>query len=74
MAKRKNNQMAFEDFEAKAKEFISLTLNYCEEELGQIRVPYPLPNPPKYQALPAAALSVQQSIKAFLAILQISNE
>ena len=74
MAKRKNNLMAFEDFEAKAKEFIGLTFDYCEEELRHIRVHHSLPNPPKYQALPAAAMSVQQSIKAFLAILQIANE
>ena len=66
--------MAFEDFETKANEFISLTFNYCEDELRQIRVHYSLPDPPKYQALPYAAMSVQQSIKAFLAILQIANE
>lgn len=74
MAKRKNNQMAFEDFEKKANEFISLTFEYCEDQLRLVRRHHSLPRHPKSQVLLYVAMSVQQSIKAFLAILQIPNE
>ena len=74
MAKRTNATLAFEDYEKKANEFIGLTFDYCEEELERIRSHRSLPNPPKYHALASATLSVQQSIKAFLAIMKIPNE
>lgn len=74
MAKRTNKHMAFEEFEKQASKFIGLTFVYCEEELGRIRSHHSLPNPPKYHALASATLSVQESIKAFLAIMKIANE
>ena len=74
MAKRTNTTLAFEDFEEKAAEFISLTFDYCEDELRRLRSHHSLPKHPKRQALPHAAMSVQQSIKAFLAIMKIPNE
>lgn len=74
MAKQTDIRMAFKDFEEQAKESIGLTVDYCEEELRQIRVHHSLPNPPRYQALTSAALSVQQSIKTFLAISRIANK
>ena len=74
MAKRKKKHMVFEDFKKQANEFIGLTFEYCEEELERIRSHRSLPNPPKYQALASATLSVQEGIKAFLAIMKIPNE
>ena len=74
MVKHTDNHMEFKNFEEEANKFISSTFDYCEDELRKIRVHHSLPNPPKYQALPHAAMSVQQSIMAFLAILQIPNE
>lgn len=74
MKKRTNNHMALEDFEAKAKEFIGLTFDYCEDQLHQVRSHHSLPTHPKSQVLPHVAMTVQQSIKAFLAILKIPNE
>lgn len=74
MVKRINKHMAFEEFEKQATEFIGLTFDYCEEELGRIRSHHSRPNPPKYQALASATLSVQESIKAFLAIARIPNK
>lgn len=73
MAKRTNNSVAFEDFEKHANEFIGLTFDYCEEQLRLIPSHYSLPKNPKRQALAFAAMSVQQSIKAFLTILQIET-
>lgn len=74
MAKRTNTTLLLEIFEEKAIEFISLTFDYCEDQLRHIRSHHSLPKHPKSQALPYAALSVQQSIKAFLAIIKIPNE
>lgn len=74
MAKRTNSHMAFEDYEVKANEVISLTFKYCEEQLGRIPSHYSLPDNPKRHALAFAAMSVQQSIKAFLAISQIADD
>jgi len=66
--------MAFEEFEKQANEFIGLTFDYCEEELRRIRPHHSLPNPPKHHALASATLSVQESIKAFMAIMKIPDE
>lgn len=74
MAKRTKNTLAFEDFEKKANEFIGLTFDYCEDQLSEVRSHHSLPKHPKSQVLPHVAMSVQQSIKAFLAILKIPNE
>lgn len=74
MAKQTHNHMVGKDFEEKAGEFISLTLDHCEEELRQSRLRSLPSDRPRSQALAAAALSVQQSIKAFLAVARIENE
>lgn len=74
MAKRTNKHMAFGEFEKQANKFIGLTFVYCEEELERIRSHRSLPNPPKYHALASATLSVQESVKAFLAIMKIAND
>ncbi len=74
MAKRTNTNLAYEDFEEKATEFISLTFDYCEDQLRHLRSHHSLPKHPKSQVLPYVAMSVQQSIKAFLAIMKIPNE
>lgn len=66
MANRTNTTLALEDFEEKATEFISLTFDYCEDQLRHLRRHHTLPKHPKSQVLPHAAMSVQQSIKAFL--------
>lgn len=74
MVKRTENYMAFKDFEVKANEFIGLTFDYCEDHLQQVRSHHSLPKHQKSQVLPYVAMSVQQSIKAFLAIVKIANE
>ncbi len=65
---------SIQDFEKKAQELISLTFAYCEEELRKSRQLHPKLRAPRDTALAAAALSVQQRIKSFLAVLQIENE
>ena len=57
-------------FEEKAREFISLTIAVCEKELAATRAQ---PTPPQ-KALAAAALSVQESVKTFLAVNNISEK
>ena len=74
MAKRTNTTLAYEEFEEKATEFISLTFDYCEDQLRLLRSHHSLPKHPKSQVLPHVAMSVQQSIKAFLTIMKIPNE
>lgn len=74
MAKMTNNHTAFEDYEVKANEVIGLTFDYGEEQLRRIPPHYWLPDNPKRHALAFAAMSVQQSIKAFLAISQIADD
>ena len=74
MVKLTDNHMAFKDFEKQANEFISLTFAYCEGELRQIRLHSRSADQPRRQALPSAALSIQQSIKAFLAISRMKDE
>lgn len=74
MKKRADNHLVIADFEAKANEFIGLTFDYCEEQLRRVRSHHPLPKHPKSQVLPYAAVSVEQSIKDFLAILKMPNE
>ncbi|MBK5142442.1 hypothetical protein I2494_01665 [Budviciaceae bacterium BWR-B9] len=73
MAKQTGNRMAFKDFEEQANDFISLTFDYCEEELRRIPSHDSLPKNLKRQALAFATISVQQSIEAFLAISQIAD-
>lgn len=54
-------------FEQKAREFVSLTLAVCEQELAPGSA---APTPPQ-TALAAAALSVRESVKTFLAVSAI---
>ena len=74
MAKRTDTTLAYEDFEEKATEFIGLTFDYCEDQLRHVRSHHSLPKHPKSQVLPYVAMSVQQSIQAFLAITKMPNE
>jgi hypothetical protein len=74
MAKRTYNHVALEDFETTAQEFISLTLDLCEQELREHRRHYTEAPAPKSNLLPFAALSVRDSIKTFLAIVKIESE
>ena len=74
MAKQKYEHVALEDFEIKAQEFISLTFDLCEQELRILRQQQePSPTPGR-KALQFSALSVQNSIKAFLSIVQIESK
>lgn len=74
MAKQIEHHMALENVEAKADEFINLIFTCSEEELRQSRLAHPKTVRPRDTALAAAALSVQESIKAFLAIARIERE
>ena len=53
----------------KRREFVTLTLAVCEQELAAGRT---APTPPK-KALAAAALSVQESVKPLLAVSAIPD-
>lgn len=74
MTKQIKNHVALAGFENKAQEFISLTFASSEEELRKSRQRYPKSRTSRDAALAAAALAVQGSIKAFLAVVQIGNE
>jgi len=74
MAKQTYDHVALEDFEIKSQEFISLVFDLSEQELSKIRQQHPMPPTPKCKALQFSALSVQNSIKSFLAIVQIKFE
>jgi hypothetical protein len=72
MAKQIHNRVSLADFETKAQELIGLTFDLCEHELREHRRHRTETPAPKRKALQFAALSVQDSIKAFLAIVQIN--
>lgn len=72
MAKHTYGHVELADFEAKAQEFISLTFDLCEQGLREHRLHRAEAPVPRRKALQFAALSVQNSIKVFLAIVQIS--
>ena len=74
MAKHTYDHVEFADFETKAQEFISLTFDLCEQEILEHRLHCAEANAPRRKALQFTALSVQNSIKAFLAIVQIKPE
>lgn len=74
MAKQIHTHVALADLEIKGQEFIGLSFVYCEEQLRQRRQPYPYPVQQEDAALAAACLSMQESIKAFLAIARIERE
>lgn len=59
-------------FEQKAREFVTLTLAVCEQELAAGRTAL-TPPPLQKSALAAAALSVQESVKTFLAVSAIPD-
>ena len=56
-------------FEEKAREVVSLAFAVCEDELSTGKS---APTPPQ-KALAAAALSVRESVKTFLAVSAIPN-
>ena len=74
MAKQVDSPVTLAEFEIKAQKFISLALDLCEQELRLDRRHHTLPPTSRSKALPFAALSVQNSIKAFLAIIKIKPE
>lgn len=57
-------------YEEKAKELVSLTLNVCEERLMQPVEPTALQG----NALASAAMSVRESVNAFIAVSRLSAE
>lgn len=66
--------MVLSDLETNAQKFNSLCLAFCEEQLRLIRLNSSGALKPEDVALAAAALSVQESIKTFLAIVRIERE
>jgi hypothetical protein len=74
MAKITCNHVALEDFEIKAQEFISLTFDLCEQELREHRRNQTETATPRRKALQFSTLSVQESIKTFLAVVQIERQ
>ena len=74
MAKQTHNHVSLADFEIKAQELISLTFDLSEQELREHSIHHTEALAPKRKALQFAALSVQNSIKGFLAIVQIKSE
>lgn len=74
MTKRIHSHAALEDFETKAQEFISLTFDISEQELRLHRRHRTQHPTPRREALQFAALTVRNSIKAFLAIVKIEAE
>lgn len=74
MAKQTHNRVSLADFETKAQKFISLTFELSEQELREDSRNHTEACAPRRKALQFAALSVHDSIKAFLAIVQIKSE
>lgn len=74
MKKQTVNHVALQDLETRAEELISLSFAYCEEELRQSRLSHPYVVKPRDTALAATAVSMQESIKALLAVARIDNE
>lgn len=74
MAKQIKSHVALAEFKIKANEFISLTFDLCEQELCEYRRNHTEAAVPRRKALQFAALSVQNSIKAFLAVVLIKTE
>lgn len=68
---KRNNRVALSDFETSAQKFNSLYLAFCEEQLHPDRLSNSDSFKPEDVVLTAAALSVQESIKIFLAIARI---
>ncbi|MDY0275461.1 MAG: hypothetical protein RBR42_08505 [Desulfomicrobium sp.] len=59
-----------QDYEARANEFVALTINVCEQKLAEPKTPTPLHG----EALTSAALCLSNSVKTFLAVSQISSK
>ena len=74
MAKQTHNRVSLADFEIKAQEFISLTFVLSEQELLEHERHCTEAPAPRGNALQFAALSIHDSIKSFLAIVQIKSE
>jgi len=64
-----HDTMKMRILENQAEEFVAMALEQCEERLASSGLP--LGDPQK--ALSAAAMSVQKSVAAFLAVSQISD-
>jgi hypothetical protein len=65
-----NSENKMKDMEHRAEEFMSFTIEVCEEHLEYGRAPL---TPPQ-KALAAAALGVRQSISTFLAVSKIPGK
>lgn len=74
MAKQTHKHVALAALENKAQEFISLSFAYCENKLRLSTRPHPSPISSRSTALAAATLSVHESIKTLLAVVQIERE
>ena len=74
MAKYIKNRVALAELETKAQEFINLSFDLCEQELRENRRNHTEVAVSRRNALQFASLSVQNSIKAFLTIVQIKPE
>ena len=65
-----NSGNSRKNMEEHAEEFVTLTFEVCEERLAYGHTPLTAPQ----EALAAAAMGVQQSIKTFLAVSKIPDE
>ena len=75
MAKQMLDHVDLLDFETKAEKFISLTFDLCEKELRLCtQRHHTQPIVPRRIALQTATLSIQESVKTFLAIVRIKPE
>lgn len=67
---QRKGKTEFEVFEEKANELVSMTFALCEKRMAERQL---MVSPPQ-KALAAAALSVQESVKTFLAVTNIPDE
>lgn len=74
MAKYIHNQVVLTELEEKAQEFIALSFAYCEEQLQLSKFVHPCMFMPQDTALANAMLSVQESMKTFLAVARIAGD
>lgn len=64
------NSEYMQDYEAKANEFVALTINVCEEKLAKPKSDTTYHD----EALTSAALCLSNSVKTFLAVSRISSK
>lgn len=65
---RRQQAERIKEYEEKAKELVSLTLNVCEERLTQPVEPTALQG----DALASAAMCVRESVNTFIAVSRLS--